>query len=204
MVKAMAGQEKGGYEKMKNEIYLEKKRKQQLEEEKKMMVDLFGKTVPKANEVTGVGDKKFCQLFKAGLCDKGKKCKFLHEVPNAPPPPDNGKIDLYVDQRDQIFGKDNIQNWNKEKLEEAVNYNEQKYVNPSKTDKVCKNFIEAVEKKSYGWLWVCPNGYNCIYRHALPPDYVFKNEVKKIEEKQEDDLAEQIDRERDKLDLEKL
>lgn len=33
---------------------------------------------------------------------------------------------------------------------------------------VCKYFLEAVEKKQYGWFWVCPNGgKDCHYRHAL-------------------------------------
>jgi len=27
----------------------------------------------------------------------------------------------------------------------------------------------------YGWFWTCPNGGDkCIYRHALPPGFVFK------------------------------
>lgn len=35
---------------------------------------------------------------------------------------------------------------------------------------VCKYFLDALEKRLYGWFWVCPNGGDkCQYRHALPP-----------------------------------
>lgn len=28
--------------------------------------------------------------------------------------------------------------------------------------KVCKHFLDAIEKNLYGWFWVCPNdGKNC-------------------------------------------
>jgi len=51
---------------------------------------------------------------------------------------------------------------------------------------VCKYFIEAVESKKYGWFWECPNGgTSCKYRHALPPDFVFK--VKKSAEPEDDE-----------------
>lgn len=37
----------------------------------------------------------------------------------------------------------------------------------------------------YGWFWTCPNGGDkCIYRHALPPGFVFKKA--KTEETEED------------------
>ena len=40
---------------------------------------------------------------------------------------------------------------------------------------VCKHFLQAIEKGLYGWFWNCPNGGDkCIYRHALPPGFVFK------------------------------
>lgn len=40
---------------------------------------------------------------------------------------------------------------------------------------VCKYFLDAIEKEQYGWFWVCPNGgAKCMYRHALPPGYIFK------------------------------
>lgn len=50
---------------------------------------------------------------------------------------------------------------------------------------VCKYFLEAVEKKQYGWFWVCPNGgKDCHYRHALPPGYVLKSQMKALLEEE--------------------
>lgn len=61
------------------------------------------------------------------------------------------KIDLYIDQREQ--SATGSVTWTGE-LE---------------TDIVCKHFLEAVERKQYGWFWVCPNGGDsCKYRHCLP------------------------------------
>ncbi|KAL8270573.1 hypothetical protein Esti_005544 [Eimeria stiedai] len=79
------------------------------------------------------------------------------------------KIDLYVDQREQNgsgFGEG-------VDLETAI---------------VCKFFLEAVERKQYGWFWVCPNGGDaCKYRHCLPQGYVLKgeDEVDVVEEEEE-------------------
>ncbi|CAI5932978.1 unnamed protein product [Closterium sp. NIES-65] len=65
---------------------------------------------------------------------------------------------------------------------------------------VCKHFLEAVEKKQYGWFWVCPNGgKDCMYRHALPPGYVLKSQMKALlEEEQANKLTveEMIENER--------
>jgi len=45
---------------------------------------------------------------------------------------------------------------------------------------ICKHFLQALENNRWGWFWECPNGNNtCIYRHALPPDYVLKKDMKK-------------------------
>ena len=62
--------------------------------------------------------------------------------------------------------------WDQEQLEKVV---KQKHAAEAsnKTDIICKFFLEAVEKKQYGWFWQCPNGgKDCKYRHALPPGYV--------------------------------
>lgn len=48
----------------------------------------------------------------------------------------------------------------------------------NRTEIVCKFFLEAVEKRLYGWFWQCPNGKECKYRHALPPGYVLKSQMK--------------------------
>ena len=63
---------------------------------------------------------------------------------------------------------------------------------------VCKYFLEAVEKKQYGWFWVCPNGgKECHYRHALPPGYVLKSQMKELleEESQKIAIEEEIENE---------
>lgn len=62
--------------------------------------------------------------------------------------------------------------------------------------KVCKYFLEAVEKKQYGWFWVCPNGgKDCHYRHALPTGYVLKSQMKALleEESEKTPLEEEIE-----------
>ena len=60
--------------------------------------------------------------------------------------------------------------------------------------KVCKHFLEAVEKNFYGWFWKCPNGEKCIYRHALPPGFVLKKKQEK-EVKEEISIEEFIESE---------
>uniref|UniRef100_A0A2P2K2T9 C3H1-type domain-containing protein n=1 Tax=Rhizophora mucronata TaxID=61149 RepID=A0A2P2K2T9_RHIMU len=68
--------------------------------------------------------------------------------------------------------------------------------------KVCKYFLEAVEKKQYGWFWVCPNGgKNCHYRHALPPGYILKSQMKALleEESEKIPIEEEIENQRAKL-----
>ncbi|GMY33696.1 zinc finger CCCH domain-containing protein 11-like, partial [Fagus crenata] len=67
---------------------------------------------------------------------------------------------------------------------------------------VCKYFLEAVEKKQYGWFWVCPNcGKDCHYRHALPPGYVLKSQMKALleEETEKIPIEEEIENQRAKL-----
>lgn len=55
---------------------------------------------------------------------------------------------------------------------------------------VCKHFLEAVEKKQYGWFWACPNGgKECHYRHALPPGYVLKSQMKALLEEEADKVS---------------
>lgn len=46
-----------------------------------------------------------------------------------------------------------------------------------------------MEKKQYGWFWVCPNGSKeCHYRHALPPGYILKSQMKALLEEESDRL----------------
>lgn len=120
-----------------------------------------------------------CAYFKAGVCEKGKKCKFSHDMSL------DGKvakIDIYSDPRDKN-GKD-----------------------PTRTDITCAHFLEAVEKNLYGWLWECPNGAEkCVYTHALPTGYILQRDKKDLEraalEDQDDEmtLEEKIEDERANL-----
>ena len=116
-----------------------------------------------------------CQFFKKGQCEKGKKCKFSHDL-NVERK--GAKRDLYQDTREEEeakrkeeLQKDNMDDWDEEKLRKVVL---SRHGNPkTTTDKVCKYFISAVEEGKYGWFWTCPNGGDkCMYRHSLPPGYV--------------------------------
>lgn len=47
-----------------------------------------------------------------------------------------------------------------------------------------------MEKKQYGWFWVCPNGgKDCHYRHALPPGYVLKSQMKALLEEETEKIT---------------
>jgi len=99
-----------------------------------------------------------------------------------------------------------MENWTEEQLREAVS---KKGNLKATTDIVCKHFLEAIEDQKYGYFWCalllllfplplllsppmsttdslsptarrqCPNGENCMYRHALPPGFVLKSQRKK-------------------------
>jgi hypothetical protein len=113
-----------------------------------------------------------CQFFKKGNCEKGKKCKFSHDLAIERK---TEKRSLYTDSRDQektedeeSKKKDNMDDWDETKLRQVVL---SKHGNPkTTTDKVCKYFIQAIEDQKYGWFWTCPNGGDkCFYKHSLPP-----------------------------------
>lgn len=112
-----------------------------------------------------------CQFHKKGGCEKGRKCKFSHDL-NVERK--SAKKDLYTDSRESKEEEkkaDTMDQWDEEKLRSVVF---SKHGNPrTTTEKVCKYFIEAVENQKYGWFWTCPNGGDkCMYKHSLPPGYV--------------------------------
>ena len=125
-----------------------------------------------------------CAYHKAGVCEKGKKCKYSHDLTLDGK---SAKIDIYTDPRDRLGKPD----W--------------------RTDITCTNFLDAVEKNLYGWLWECANGGDkCVYTHALPAGYVL-NRDKKDQEKlalQDDEdemtIEEKIEEERAALPSEGL
>ena len=151
------------------------KEKKAAEEAKKEMAELF-KPVQVQKVPFGVDPKTvLCQFFKKGNCEKGKRCKFSHDL-NVERKTE--KRSLYTDSRDkekeeeeERKKKDNMDDWDEEKLRTVVL---SKHGNPkTTTDKVCKYFIQAIEDQKYGWFWTCPNGGDkCMYKHSLPPGYV--------------------------------
>lgn len=140
-----------------------------------------------------------CQFYKAGTCDKGRKCKFSHDLAVERK---GEKRNLYADTRDgdgnqgkngegrqigedgigEQKKKDDMSDWDEAKLRSVVS---SKHGNPkTTTDKVCTYFIEAVENGKYGWFWTCPNGGDtCKYKHSLPPGFVLKTKEQRAAEK---------------------
>lgn len=83
---------------------------------------------------------------------------------------------MFSDVRDkeskQIDDKGTMENWDQTLLETVI---EKKHGPRPTTEIICKHFLEAIERRKYGWFWECPNGGDtCKYRHALPPGYVLK------------------------------
>lgn len=114
-----------------------------------------------------------CIFYKQGTCEKGKRCKFSHDLAVERR---GEKKNLYQDTREggeeeEDRKKDDMADWDEDKLRQVVL---SKHGNPkTTTEKVCKYFIEAVENGKYGWFWQCPNGGDkCMYKHSLPPGYV--------------------------------
>lgn len=168
------------------------KEKLAAEQAKREAADLLGKPVQNQKVPFGVDPKTVvCEFYRKGICEKGKKCKFSHDL-------DVGrkteKKSLYTDTRDAEEGgegeteeeerrrKDDMADWDEEKLRQVVL---SKHGNPkTTTEKVCKFFIEAVENGKYGWFWTCPNGGDkCMYRHSLPPGFVLKTKEQRAAEK---------------------
>jgi hypothetical protein len=200
VVKGILAQQKGGYEKLKAEIYNEKRDRERMEEERKLMADVFANAAAKTIQTVTGDEIIICKMFEAGLCNKGKKCKFSHA--GKPDLMKTDKIDLFTDQRDQLFGnKDTIEHWDSEKLKEVVGFNQKKYGGENRTEKICKNFLDAVEKRQYGWGWQCPSGFDCVFRHCLPEGYELQRD-KKVEKEvkiTDDEVIEEIDHQREKM-----
>lgn len=163
----------------------EKERKA-VEDAKREINDLF-KTVQVQKVPIGVDPKTIvCQFFKKGTCDKGKKCKFSHDLSVERKAV---KKDLYQDVRDgegegEELQRDTMEDWDEQMLRDVVT---SKHGNPqTTTDKVCKFFIDAVENQKYGWFWTCPNGGDaCKYKHSLPAGFVLKTREQRALEKAE-------------------
>ncbi|EPQ62055.1 Bgt-5087 [Blumeria graminis f. sp. tritici] len=124
-----------------------------------------------------------CQFFKKGHCEKGRKCKFSHDLNIQRK---SEKKDLYQDTRDEDDTKKKTEtsdDWDEEKLRSVVL--SKKGNQKTTTEKVCKFFIDAVEEGKYGWFWTCPNGGDkCMYQHKLPPDFILKTKEQRAAEKE--------------------
>ncbi|CAI9262656.1 unnamed protein product [Lactuca saligna] len=161
-----------------------KKKKEEEKAREKELNDLFKIAVVQPKVPLGVDPKSIlCEFFKAGQCAKGFKCKFSHDL-NVQRKGE--KIDIFSDKRDE----GTMEDWDQETLEKVVESKGKEYNQNKPTDIVCKHFLEAVEKKQYGWFWVCPNGNKeCHYRHALPPGYILKSQMKALLEEESNKLA---------------
>ncbi|XP_073044417.1 zinc finger CCCH domain-containing protein 21-like isoform X2 [Primulina eburnea] len=179
-------------------INAQKKKEEELAREKELN-ELLKVAIRQPKVPVGVDPKSIlCEHFKLGQCAKGFKCKFSHDL-NVQRKGE--KIDIYSDKRDQD-GKETMEDWDQETLEKVVESKSNEYNKNKPTDIVCKHFLEAVEKKQYGWFWVCPNGgKECHYRHALPPGYVLKSQMKALLEEEADKLTieEEIENQRAKV-----
>jgi hypothetical protein len=168
----------------------EKKEKEQREKE---LAELFKPVIKQQKVPVGADPKSVvCEFFKKGQCTKGNKCKFSHDVTIERKA---ATIDMYNDPRD--LQKGGMESWDQTTLEQVVG---QKHKEHGKSEKICNNFLQALEQKKYGWFWECPNGDKCVYRHALPPGYVLKQkEAKKEEAVEERPLDEILEELRSKL-----
>ncbi|ETS79576.1 hypothetical protein PFICI_09429 [Pestalotiopsis fici W106-1] len=123
-----------------------------------------------------------CIFYKKGDCEKGKKCKFSHDLSIERK---TEKKNLYTDGRaeeEENKKKETSDDWDEEKLRKVVL--SKKGNQQTTTDKVCKFFISAIEDGKYGWFWICPNGGDqCKYKHALPPGFVLKTKEQRAAEK---------------------
>ncbi|KAJ2895505.1 hypothetical protein MKZ38_006408 [Zalerion maritima] len=162
----------------------EREREKKAAEDAKREADLLLNKPAQVQKVPfGVDPKTVvCIYFKKGNCEKGKKCKFSH---NLELERKTQKKNLYEDTRAQEEENRKVEtsaDWDEEKLRKVVL--SKKGNQQTGTDKVCKYFIEAIEDGKYGWFWTCPNdGNKCKYKHALPPGFILKTKEQRAAEK---------------------
>lgn len=147
------------------------------EEKKKTLADsaLLASLFKSVVELPKGGDTKLaiCSFYKQGMCTKGDKCKFSHDLSGQPVKQE--KFDLYSDPRPYV--QNNLI--------------------------TCEFFMDAVKSDKIGFFWKCQNGDECIYRHALPEGYELNKEEVKIEDDEDEkpSLEETLDKERSELPL---
>eukprot|EP01006_Ploeotia_vitrea_P039695 TRINITY_DN66366_c3_g3_i1.p1 TRINITY_DN66366_c3_g3~~TRINITY_DN66366_c3_g3_i1.p1 ORF type:complete len:416 (-),score=270.82 TRINITY_DN66366_c3_g3_i1:1700-2899(-) len=133
-----------------------------------------------------------CQFYKQGLCKRGNKCKFSHDLAIERKVT---KLNVYADPRAKKG--DTMEGWDQDKLESVV---KEKYKKrPNETKIICKYFLKALEDRKYGYFWECPNGDGCIYKHALPPGYRLKTADDQTAVKTEERSIEEVIEEKRRL-----
>ncbi|KAM0459218.1 hypothetical protein ACHAO4_002611 [Trichoderma viride] len=165
--------------------------KAQREKEKKAAEDAKRETEALLNKPAQIQKVPFgvdpktvlCIFYKKGDCEKGKKCKFSHDLSIERK---TEKRNLYTDVREEEDDtKKKVEtsaDWDEEQLRKVVL--SKKGNQKTSTDKVCKFFIQAIEDGKYGWFWICPNGGDkCMYKHALPPGFILKTKEQRAAEK---------------------
>ncbi|KAK1247025.1 hypothetical protein MKX08_000827 [Trichoderma sp. CBMAI-0020] len=164
--------------------------KAQREKEKKAAEDARRETEALLNKPAQIQKVPFgvdpktvvCIFYKKGDCEKGKKCKFAHDLSIERK---TEKKNLYTDVRQEEDDKKKVEtsaDWDEEQLRKVVL--SKKGNQKTSTDKVCKFFIQAIEDGKYGWFWICPNGGDkCMYKHALPPGFILKTKEQRAAEK---------------------
>lgn len=131
----------------------QKKMKAAQDAAEKELQALLRASVKQPKLEAGVDPKSvLCEFFKAGVCEKGEKCKFSHDLAIARK---SAKMSIYEDTRDDKKD-DQIADWDQSKLEKVVNSKHGAEAKGNKTDIVCMYFLDALEKELYGWFWECP------------------------------------------------
>ncbi|KAL3839611.1 hypothetical protein ACJIZ3_024202 [Penstemon smallii] len=180
-----------------SKINAQKKKEEEKAREKELN-ELLKVAVKQPKVPPGVDPKSIlCEHFKVGQCAKGFKCKYSHDL-NVQRKGE--KMDIYSDKRDE--DEQTMEDWDLETLAKVIESKSKEYNKNKPTDIVCKHFLDAVEKKQYGWFWVCPNGgKECQYRHALPPGYMLKSQMKALleEESNKMPIEEEIENQRAKI-----
>mmetsp|Transcript_11321 Transcript_11321/g.30604 ORF Transcript_11321/g.30604 Transcript_11321/m.30604 type:complete len:482 (-) Transcript_11321:166-1611(-) len=174
----------------------EKEEREKAQREKAERDAIFKPVVSQKKPPPGADPKSvICAFFKEGKCTKGAKCKFSHDLSQERKA---AKINIYADRREEKEKEDIYKD--QETLEKAITDRNAKSGQRCASDKICKHFLDAVERRQYGWVWVCPNGGDkCQYRHALPPGFKLKSELEAErllaadveEERLEDQIEEQ-------------
>ncbi|CAF1212500.1 unnamed protein product [Didymodactylos carnosus] len=175
--------------------------KEKRKEDKKKAEDelkiLFKPTITQQVLAKGTDPKSvLCMYFKQGLCSKGDKCKFSHDLTIERKAE---KRSIYDDLREN-GNKENetMESWDDAKLADVVERRHgEENRKKNATQIVCKYFLEAVENNTYGWFWTCGNGPSCMYRHALPPGYMLRRERQLLDDQKEViSLEDLVERER--------